>query len=484
MQDYRKAFSLRKRIFWGFIIVTLLTLIGTSLVSFFLLRNHAVEQNATAMQNKANSIMAALDYAIANQETLKASDIPVVLKNKILEISDINKQNIVIYDLHGRFLVSNLDDNLVEEKQLSEEVLSEVLLKQRRVDVYEYDEDIKVNKTSSYLLLRDNFLEPLGVVYFPYYHNDEAYLSIVDKYLKYILLVDLITLLFGAWLSWVVARNMTKSITKFSNLITDVTLLDREMRPIKYYHDDELGLLVKAYNRMILQIEDQKSRLIFTEREGAWREMAKQIAHEVKNPLTPMKLMIQNFNRKFDPENPNIKEEVKKMTDSLVVNIDMIARVADAFSQFARLPGRKDELVELNSQIKNILNVFSDEQIFYHSNQPEIIIKMDKVYLSRIITNLVKNALQAKAEDRKNIVNVDVEQVRKRIRIIIEDNGKGIPKEIQSKIFEPNFTSKNSGMGLGLTMVKKMIEDYGGAIAFTSEQGIGTRFVISLPSGL
>lgn len=484
MPDRRKAFSLRKRIFWGFLVVTLLTLIGSSLVSFFLLKNHAVEQNATAMQKKANSIMAALDYAVANEETLKAKDIPVVLKNKVLEIADINKQNIVIYDLHGRFLVSNVDDNLVENKHLSQNILSEVLQKQRRVDVQKYDEDLKVNKTSSYLLLRDNFLEPIGVVYFPYYHNDEAYLSILDKYIKYILLVDLIIILLGAWISWVVARNMTKSITKFSQLITDITLLDREMKPIKYYHDDELGLLVKAYNRMILKIEDQKSKLIFTEREEAWREMAKQVAHEVKNPLTPMKLMIQNFNRKFDPEKPNIKEDVKKMTDSLVGNIDTIARVAEAFSQFARLPGRHDEVIDINAEITNILNVFNDEQVIFNSNQPKVVMKMDRVYLSRIITNLVKNALQAKSEDRKSIVNVDVEQVRKRIKIIVEDNGKGIPKEIQSKIFEPNFTSKNSGMGLGLTMVKKMIEDYGGAIDFESEEGVGTRFIISLPTGL
>lgn len=480
----RKSFSLRRRIFWGFILVTLLTLVSSSVISYVLLRSNAMEQNATAMQKEANAIMASLDYAIANQQEVKTSEIPLVLKNKILEIADINKQDIIIYDLKGQYLISSKDDNLVDKKNLPKNLLLEVLGKQNRIDVQEYDENLKVNKTSSYLLLRDNFLDPIGIVYFPYYHNDGAYLNILNTYIQYILLVNLFIILIEVWLSWVVSRNLTKSITKFSKLITEITLFDKKISPLKYYHNDELGMLVKAYNRMILQIQDQRSQLIFTEREGAWREMAKQVAHEVKNPLTPMKLTMQNFERKFNPENPDIKEDVKKLTSSMVGNIDLIARVADAFSQFARLPERNDEDIELNQEIENILNVFSDEKIHYHSNKTNIAIKMDKVYLGRIITNLVKNAIQAKSNERESIVNIEVESVQKRIKITVEDNGKGIPEEMIPKIFEPNFTSKSSGMGLGLTMVKKMIEDYQGAIEFSSTEGIGTVFTISLPNGL
>ena len=297
-------------------------------------------------------------------------------------------------------------------------------------------------------------------------------------------LVNILILIFSIWLSWIISKTLTKALAKFSDMISRVTLFDKDMRPIKYYHNDELSELVKSYNKMILQIQDQKERLSFIEKERAWREMAKQVAHEVKNPLTPMKLTIQNFERKFDPNDADIKEKVKKMRESMVSQIDLISKVATAFSQFAQLPEKNDEEFNLNRELENILRIFSDDKIFVHANKDNIMIKMDKVYLNRIITNLVKNALQASQEGKNSIINVDVEQVNKRINIHVEDNGSGIAEEMQSRIFEPNFTSKNSGMGLGLTMVRKMIEEYHGTITFKSEIGKGTTFFISLPSNI
>ena len=235
---------------------------------------------------------------------------------------------------------------------------------------------------------------------------------------------------------------------------------------------------------MILQIKDQKERLSFIDKEEAWREMAKQVAHEVKNPLTPMKLTIQNFERKFDPEDPNIAEKVKKMSKIMVEQIDLVATVANAFSQFAQLPEKHNETFDINKEIVNIIQIFSDEKIYFHSNKESIMIEMDKIYLSRIITNVVSNASQATAENRDNIINVDVEQRQKRIIITVEDSGVGIPQDLYGRIFEPNFTSKSSGMGLGLTMVRKMVEDYKGEISVDSTVGKGTKFTILLPNNL
>nr|MBP6378525.1 HAMP domain-containing histidine kinase [Kaistella sp.] len=215
-----------------------------------------------------------------------------------------------------------------------------------------------------------------------------------------------------------------------------------------------------------------------------WREMAKQVAHEVKNPLTPMKLTIQNFERKFDPTDPEIRDKVKHLSRTLVDQIDLVATVASAFSQFAQLPEKNNEIFDLNKEIKNIINVFSDEKIYFHSNRDIIMIEMDKIYLSRIITNLVANSRQAKHDDRDNIINLDVEQRQKRVIITVDDNGTGIPEELYDRIFEPNFTSKTSGTGLGLTMVRKMVEDYKGEISVKSELGKGSTFTISLPTNM
>ena len=334
------------------------------------------------------------------------------------------------------------------------------------------------------MILKNNMLEPIAIVYFPFYHNDASYVSVFNKYLNYIFIVNLFVIAFGIWLSWIISNNLTRAVSKFSDLINRITLFEDDPQPIRYYQNDELNQLVKAYNKMILQIKEQKERLSFKDKEEAWREMAKQVAHEVKNPLTPMKLTIQNFERKFDPNDPKILQKVKHLSKTMVDQIDLVATVANAFSQFAQLPEKHNEVFNLNKEIRNIINIFSDEKIYFHANKENIMIEMDKIYLSRIITNLVSNARQASDDERENTINVDIEQRQKRIIITVEDRGVGIPEENHTRIFEPNFTSKSGGMGLGLTMVRKMVEDYKGDISVNSEVGKGTIFTISLPNNL
>lgn len=478
-----KGFSLRNRVFWGFLLIVIISITSSSILSFFILRNNAYEQSRTDLQKRSESLMSALDYAVSHTQA-QTKDLPTILSNEIFEIADINNQDIIIYDLSGKFLISNKDLNLISNKKLSLDVINKVLKSDRRLDFKTYDKKTDANVTSSYMILKNNMLEPIAIVYFPYYHNDSSYISVFNKYLNYIFIVNLFVIAFGIWLSWVISNNLTKAVSKFSDLINRITLFENDPKPIRYYQNDELNQLVKAYNKMILQIKEQKERLSFRDKEEAWREMAKQVAHEVKNPLTPMKLTIQNFERKFDCNDPNIGEKVKNLSKTLVDQIDLVATVANAFSQFAQLPEKNNEQFELNNELKNIISIFSDEKIYLHSNMDTIMIDIDKIYLSRIITNLVSNARQAADDSRENIINLDVEKRQKRIIISVEDNGIGISEELHTRIFEPNFTSKSSGMGLGLTMVRKMVEDYKGEISVKSELGKGSTFTISLPSNL
>ncbi len=478
-----KGYSLRKKVFWGFLIICLLSIVSSSIVSFFILRKNATEQSRTDLQKKSEALMSALDYAVSHVQ-VSAQDLPTVLANDIFEIADINNQDIIIYDLTGNFLISNKDINLIAEKRLSIPLVNELLQKDGRVDVHTYDQTIDANVTSSYTVLKNNMLQPIGIVFFPYYHNDSAYFSVFNKYLNYILIVNLLIILIAVWLSWIISKNLTNAVTKFSEMINRITLFEDDPQPIRYYQNDELNQLVKAYNKMILQIKEQKERLSFREKEEAWREMAKQVAHEVKNPLTPMKLTIQNFERKFNPQDPDVHEKVKALSNTLVDQIDLVAKVANAFSQFAQLPEKNNEVFDINKEIKIILNVFSDQSIYFHSNKPEIMVEMDKIYLSRIITNLVANARQARVEGNESIINVDVEQRQKRIIISVEDNGGGIAEELYDRIFEPNFTSKSGGTGLGLTMVRKMVEEYQGEISVKSEVGKGSTFTIYMPTNI
>jgi len=478
-----KGYSLRNRVFFGFLLICLLSVAASSLVPYFVLRNNALQQSKIDMQDKTNAVMAYFDYALS-RTSVQTGDLKKVLGNKIFEIADINQHDIVIYDLKGNYLLSNKESNQVDKKKIPLKIVNEILSKETRYDIRGYDAEKDAVYTSSYLVLKNNNWEPIGIIYIPLYHNESAYMDVLHKYVMYILLVDLVIIAFSIWLSWVTSNNLAKNITKFSDMITRITLFENEMRPIKYYKNDELNALARANNRMILQIQDQKERLRFKASEEAWREMAKQVAHEVKNPLTPMKLTIQNFERKFDPNDPNVTERVKQMSKTMVDQIDVIATVASAFSEFAKLPEKNNEVINLNNEIDDILRVFNDDQIFVHANKSNIMITMDRIFLSRIITNLVTNAKQAKSDDRNLLVNVDIEQHQRRVIISIQDNGIGIPENMYEKIFEPNFTSKNSGMGLGLSMVRKMVEDYKGEITVKSEVGKGSTFTIALPTNL
>ncbi len=464
--DY-KGYRLRNRVFVGFLAICFLSILTSAVLSFVILRDNAKMQSKTDMQNKSEALMSSLDYALSHS-MVETKDIPAVLENEIYEIADINKHDIIIYDLNGNYLLSNKEPNLVAQKKMPADVIKAIKKNGKQYDDKSYDEKLEATIVSSYMVLKNNMLENIAYVYFPYYHNESAYMMV----------------LFSIWLSWIISNNLTDAITRFTSMISRINLFDKNLQPIKYYKNDELNALVKAYNKMISEIADQRERLSYTEKQSAWQEMAKQVAHEVKNPLTPMKLMMQNFERKFDPNDPNITAKVKNLSEVVIGQIDVISRVASAFSEFAQLPQKNDEEISLNKEVKNVLTIFSDENIFVHANHDNIKMKIDKDYLARIITNLVTNASQAKVDDRKSVINVDLEKIEKRIRITVQDNGVGISEDKINKIFDPNFTSKNSGMGIGLTMVKRMVEDYNGTIMVASEVDKGATFTISMPSNL
>ena len=474
--------SLRSKVFIGFMIVCIMSITGATLTSYLILKKTAETHNKTDLQKKAETLISSLDYAVSHTVVTEA-DLPNILNNKILEIADVNKQDIVIFNLKGQYLISNKDKNLVPQQEIPKDILIKIISSDKRVDVQELDKKNNSNVTSSYIKLKNNMLEPIAIVYLPFYHNDSSYFEVFGNYIQMVILGNLILILFSIWLSWQISNGLTRNIRKISDEITKINLLGKDVKPIKYFNDDELTPLVNSYNKIIHILNEQKELLAFREKESAWREMAKQVAHEVKNPLTPMKLLIQNFERKFDKADPDIDEKVTRLSKTMVDQIDLISTVAGAFSEFAKLPEKKNETLNVIKEIKSLIRVFNDKnEIYFHSNKDNILINFDKIFFSRIITNLITNAQQAVSDLRKPVINIDVELINKKVSISVEDNGVGIPKDKIDKIFEPNFTTKNSGMGLGLTMVRKMVEDYKGEINVKSEEGKGTKFVIILPT--
>jgi nitrogen fixation/metabolism regulation signal transduction histidine kinase len=258
-------------------------------------------------------------------------------------------------------------------------------------------------------------------------------------------------------------------------------LNERNEKIILNKASSEIEILVDAYNNMIDQLEESAVRLAKSEREQAWREMAKQVAHEIKNPLTPMRLSVQSFERKFNPEDENIKEKLKEYSQTLIQQIDVMSSIASAFSDFAKMPTQKKEKIEIISIVKLALDIFNEKSLKYLTKEKELYAFLDKTQLIRIVTNLVKNALQATENEENPFINVEVISKGTKIKIVVSDNGKGISDAVKDLIFEPKFTTKTSGMGLGLPMIKNIIEAYDGAISFTSNKGTGTVFTVILP---
>jgi nitrogen fixation/metabolism regulation signal transduction histidine kinase len=233
---------------------------------------------------------------------------------------------------------------------------------------------------------------------------------------------------------------------------------------------------------MVNELEESALKLAQSEREGAWREMAKQVAHEIKNPLTPMRLTVQSFQRKFDSNDPDLKQKLNDYSKTLIQQIDTMSSVASAFSNFASMPAQQNETLNVVNVVELTLDIFNEDYIVFESKEKEIISKMDRAQLIRVITNLVKNAIQSIPENQsEKTILVSVKKEENNVLILVKDNGIGIEAENIDRIFEPKFTTKNSGMGLGLGIIKNIIENYKGSITFETEEGKGATFTVSLP---
>lgn len=233
---------------------------------------------------------------------------------------------------------------------------------------------------------------------------------------------------------------------------------------------------------MVDKLEESATILAQSEREQAWREMAKQVAHEIKNPLTPMRLTVQSFQRKFDLNDPNISKKLDDYTKTILQQIDTMTAVAGAFSNFAAMPAQQNETLNVVRIVKMALEIFNEDFIQFSALEDEIIAKLDRTQLIRVITNLVKNAIQAIPEEQENkLVFVTVFRQGEEVKIAVKDNGNGISEENQERVFEPKFTTKSSGMGLGLAIIKNIIENYNGTITFETKPNVGTEFLVSFP---
>jgi nitrogen fixation/metabolism regulation signal transduction histidine kinase len=282
-------------------------------------------------------------------------------------------------------------------------------------------------------------------------------------------------------LAYFISKYITRSLQAISDKMTTTYLTKSNEKIYVKNPTVEIGSLIDSYNAMIDELEISAIKLAKSEREQAWREMAKQVAHEIKNPLTPMRLTVQSFERKFDVHDPEITIKVGEYSKTLIQQIDTMSSIAGAFSNFAEMPAQQNETLNVVQVVKLALDIFNENFIHFIAEKDEIISKLDRTQLIRVITNLIKNAIQAIPDVATPKILVTVSMDGEFAEISVADNGIGIAAEFREKIFEPKFTTKTSGMGLGLGMVKNIVETYNGTISFTSQLGNGTVFTVKFP---
>ncbi len=328
------------------------------------------------------------------------------------------------------------------------------------------------------LVLENGNVYILNVPYFT--QNDELNIDIVIMVIIAINIAIMIMVL-AFVLSGIIAERVTKPLQLVNNKLKAMRIGGKNEK-IEYHRKDEIGSLVKEYNEMVEKLEDSIEQLAKSERESAWREMARQIAHEVKNPLTPMKLNIQFLLRSLRIEDPaEFKKRFKEISGVLIEQIDNMASIASAFSDFSKISVSRNEIFDISEMLANCVKLFENNVAHWECDiESGIRIFADKEQIHRVFVNVLKNAEQSIPEEREGKIGVMLRRQGRDVEIRIRDNGTGIPPEICNKIFEPNFTTKSSGTGLGLALSRRIVENMGGKIGFTTS-GEGTEFYILLP---
>lgn len=484
--------TIRGQIHNTFILITLLSFIvvGIATVSFFIDRFRVAnnERLGRTMNVMLNELQSRADISkMVFEERLKLDSLNYSsrLNDIIKEVSDIHGMDLNVYDISGNLLGSSLPD-LYQKGVIGTRLGPRSyynLLRLRSIEYIQKESISELTYTSIYTPLRDDKGALFAFMSVPYFTSQHELNQEISNFL--ITLINLNAFIF--LITGMVALLITNRITRSFKLISDkinVVSLSKENELIKWNKDDEIGSLVKEYNKMVVKLHDSANELARSERQNAWQEMARQVAHEIKNPLTPMKLNLQYLQRAINENRPDIDILAAKVSTTLVEQIDHLSKIATDFSQFANIGTVYKEIFDLHQilfQLNELHTNNPDVDFIWQPLKQELNIHADKTQINRLFTNLIVNAIDASSDNAKAIIKIHEKLDDGFVIIGVEDNGTGISDDMKNKIFIPNFTTKTSGTGLGLAMSKAIVEQSHGAIWFDTKVGVGTTFYVRLP---
>lgn len=467
------------------LMLILLSFVFTGITAFYNFKQENEHYNQERLERKEAALQTSMEYFLEEQGgTVKTDSLALRFSDVIVEFADVHRLSVNLYDLNGNLLISSTEerfDNLGFDIEIEYTVLKQLSTGNDRPVI-----EKTINNQDFYLVywyLTDFYNRKIAIVNVKYNKK-----NIDDGELKRFLgqLTQIYILLFlgAAFLAYFLSNYITKSLQKVGSKMKVIDLA-KENEPIEWQGNDEIGSLVKKYNKMLGQMKNSADMLAKSERESAWREMAKQVAHEIKNPLTPMKLRVQHLQRSLSDDPIQAQNQIDKFSKTMIDQIDTLSSIATEFSHFAKMPRVENEKVNLLGIMKGVVELFSNTPncqvtLRLKSSDPSLVYA-DKDQLNRVLNNLVKNAVQALKGDVQGEIEISLEEEDASYLIIVKDNGKGISDALRDKIFVPNFTTKSQGAGLGLAMVRNMVMQAEGEIWFDSIEGEGSRFYVRLP---
>ncbi|MDZ4844895.1 MAG: ATP-binding protein [Chitinophagales bacterium] len=484
---YERPFSMsfRDKIQFSmiFIIIFSFFVIGYVTISHF-----ASEFESTHNEHlieKQNDIRTAIEYILKEDSTILSSQTTTNSPIDLSALSDIHGMDINIYDSTGKVL--NTSQPEIFEKGVLSSMMEPTAFKnvalKKKTQFIQNEQIGNLHYLSIYSPIRNYEGNLLAYLNLPYFAKERELNNEISALLITLVNVYVLLLVLAGVLAYLLSDSVTRSLSAISEKLKLVKLTMKN-EPIEWKSNDEIGTLVAEYNKMISELEKSALLLAKSERESAWREMAKQIAHEIKNPLTPMKLSIQHLQRSIAENDPRAHELAKKVSVTLIEQIDNLAHIANEFSSFAKMPKAQNEVLNIADVIENSVNLFSEEkhvQIQFNKPEKQFKVFADKNQLLSAFNNLVKNASQAIPFEREGIVQIELVSKNGSVIASVKDNGIGISSDQAQKVFTPNFTTKSSGSGLGLALTREIIENANGKIWFESTVNTGTTFFIELP---
>jgi signal transduction histidine kinase len=473
----------KTRIQLSMVLAVVITLLITGMITFYNISGQYRQQQEEFVLDKLNKMSAGVSKQLISKGYISTDENAEIAFNTF---ADMNAVDLNLFGLDGRLILSTqpkiYENSLIAPRMNS---LSYLFLNNLQKSEYINRERIgELSFLAAYVPIKNDRNEEIAYLGLPYFSNEKDYENRIGVFLDALINVYVLVFIAIGFFAVFVANRITSPLTLIQKSLRE-TKIGRKNEPISWKRNDEIGDLVSEYNNMIVALEDSANKLATSERETAWREMAQQVAHEIKNPLTPLKLGIQLLERSWRERDPNFNEKFERFNKSFIEQIDSLAHIASEFSSFAKMPQAVFERVNLKEIIEQSIILYRQSEhtsiILENMSGIEPIIKADKDQLLRCFNNLIKNSIEARFEKRRSIIRIFIYCREGFVHIEIKDNGIGIPEDLGQKIFTPNFTTKTSGTGLGLAFVKQIIESIGGIIRFKTFPGMGTTFFISVP---